>query len=142
MRALPVAILAAALAVAGCAADTSEPGATGATVESPAPGAVSLLPAEQFATAADQPGVVLLDVRTPQEFADGHLEGALNVDLNAPDFPEQMAQLDPTVTYAVYCRSGNRSAAATNHMLQQGFAPPYELAGGIVAWQSAGLPVA
>ncbi len=142
MRALPIAILAAALAVAGCSAETNEPNASGAPVESPAPGTVELLPAEQFATAADQPGVVLLDVRTPQEFADGHIDGALNVDLNAPDFTAQMAELDPTVTYAVYCRSGNRSAVATKYMLQQGFAPPYELAGGIVAWESAGRPLA
>ena len=140
LRALPIALLAAALAVTGCSAATSDPGTVEA-VESPAAGTVALLPAEQFAAASEQPGVVLLDVRTPEEFADGHIEGALNVDVNSPDFTAQMADLDPVITYAVYCRSGNRSATATSYMLQEGFAPPYELAGGIVAWESAGLPV-
>jgi phage shock protein E len=145
MRALPVAVLAVALVVTGCSSTSSDTGTeTGAVepVESPAAGTVALLPAEQFAVAAEQPGVVLLDVRTPAEYADGHIDGAANIDLNAPDFADRVAELDPTVTYAVYCRSGNRSATATAYMLQQGFAPPYELAGGIVAWQSAGLPVA
>lgn len=141
MRALPVALLAAALAVTGCSAGPADPAAVEA-VESPAPGTVALLPAEQFAAAAGQPGVVLLDVRTPQEYAAGHIDGARNIDLNGSDFTAQVAQLDPTVTYAVYCRSGNRSATATAYLLQQGFAPPYELTGGIVAWESAGLPLA
>ena len=142
MRALPVALIALTLAVTGCSAGTDATDTSGSdAVESPAPGAVALLPAEQFAAAAEQPGVVLIDVRTPQEYADGHLDGAANIDLNSPDFPAQIAELDPTVTYAVYCRSGNRSATATSYMLQQGFASPYELDGGIVAWQSAGLPV-
>jgi phage shock protein E len=141
MRALPIALLAAALAVTGCSAGTADP-ATVEAVESPAPGTVAVVPAEQFAAAAEQPGVVLIDVRTPQEYADGHIDGARNIDLNSPDFTAQIAELDPTVTYAVYCRSGNRSATATAYMLQQGFAPPYELGGGIVAWESAGLPVA
>jgi rhodanese-related sulfurtransferase len=52
-----------------------------------------------------------------------------------------VAALDPGTTYAVYCRSGNRSAAATAYLLDLGFAPPYELGGGILAWQQAGLPV-
>jgi phage shock protein E len=144
MRALPAAVLTAALIVTGCAgtsSDTDTGSSEAGAVESPAAGTVALLPAEQFAAASEQPGVVLLDVRTPEEFADGHIDGAANIDLNAPDFPDRVAGLDPTVTYAVYCRSGNRSATATSYMLQQGFAPMYELDGGIVAWQSAGLPV-
>ena len=133
---------AAVIALAGCSSsDSTTATPTDVTVESPAPGTVSLLSPEEFNAAAAQPGVVLLDVRTPQEFADGHIDGALNVDLNSPSFPQQIAELDPSTTYAVYCRSGNRSAAATAYMLEQGFAAPYELQGGIVAWQGAGLPV-
>ena len=139
MRALPASLVALTLALTGCSAATDPP--SGATVESPAPGTVSLLSAEQFAQAAELPGVVLLDVRTPAEFASGHIESAVNIDLNAPDFTARIAELDPSVTYAVYCRSGNRSATATSYLLQQNFAPPYELDGGIVAWQSASLPV-
>ena len=136
---------AAVIALAGCSSSGTDTSATDLptdiTVESPAPGAVSLLPPAEFSAAAAQPGVVLLDVRTPQEFADGHIDGAINVDLNSPNFRQEMAELDPGTTYAVYCRSGNRSATATAYMLDEGFASPYELQGGIVSWQGAGLPV-
>jgi len=140
LAALPLAGL---LVLSGCAgsSDDAAEGASPTAVESPAPGSVALLPPESFAQAAEQPGVVLVDVRTPEEFAAGHIAGAVNIDLNAADFPARIAELDPTTTYAVYCRSGNRSATATAFMLDQGFAPPYELQNGIVAWQGAGLPV-
>lgn len=64
---------------------------------------------------------VLIDVRTPQEFASGHLEGAVNIDAQAEDFRDQLAALDPQVEYFVYCRSGNRSAAAIRTMTAAGF---------------------
>ena len=54
-------------------------------------------------------GTVIIDVRTPGEFASGHLEGALNIDVQSPDFAAQVSQLDPTQEYFIYCRSGNRS---------------------------------
>ncbi len=142
LAAIPIAL---ALAFTGCSAttdDASGGASSPSQIAAPQPGSVSLLAPADFAAAAEQPGVVLLDVRTPQEYADGHLDGATNVDLNAPDFADRMAELDPDLTYAVYCRSGNRSATATAFMLQEGFAAPYELRGGILAWQSAGLPVA
>ena len=66
-------------------------------------------------------GAVLLDVRTPAEFASGHLEGAINIDVQSPDFDQQVAQLDPSATYLVYCRSGNRSGAAIDRMQGLGF---------------------
>lgn len=66
-------------------------------------------------------GAVLLDVRTPAEFASGHLEGAINIDVQSPDFDQKVAQLDPSATYLVYCRSGNRSGAAIDRMEGLGF---------------------
>lgn len=48
----------------------------------------------------------MIDVRTPAEFASGHLEGAINIDVQSPDFDQQVAQLDPSATYLVYCRGG------------------------------------
>lgn len=64
---------------------------------------------------------VIIDVRTPEEFATGHLEGAINIDVNSPDFRAQVMALDPSGEYFVYCRSGNRSGQAINQMYQMGF---------------------
>lgn len=64
---------------------------------------------------------VLIDVRTPSEFASGHLEGALNIDVQSPDFEAQISALDPSGDYVVYCRSGNRSAQAIDRMEALGF---------------------
>jgi rhodanese-related sulfurtransferase len=66
-------------------------------------------------------GTVLLDVRTPGEFASGHLEGALLVDVQAADFDARVAELDPDAAYVVYCRSGNRSGQAIARMEALGF---------------------
>ena len=99
------------------------------------------LEAEEFASLAAEDGVVLLDVRTPQEYAEGHLAGATNIDVSAPDFTARLADLDPDATYAVYCRSGNRSQTAMALMADAGLTHAADLAGGIGAWQSAGLDV-
>ncbi|TYZ08102.1 rhodanese-like domain-containing protein [Hymenobacter lutimineralis] len=64
--------------------------------------------------------VVVLDVRTPEEYAAGHLAGARNVNFKAADFAQQVAQLDTTQTYLLYCASGNRSSKAAALMRQQG----------------------
>lgn len=64
---------------------------------------------------------VVIDVRTPAEFASGHLEGAVNIDVQSPDFAQQIMALDPTGDYLVYCRSGNRSSQAIAQMTQMGF---------------------
>lgn len=66
-------------------------------------------------------GTVIIDVRTPGEFASGHLEGALNIDIQSPDFAAQVSQLDPTQEYFIYCRSGNRSGQAISRMTNMGF---------------------
>ncbi len=67
-----------------------------------------------------RPDDVVIDVRTPEEFAQGHLEGAINLDLTAPDFHEKIARLDPNRTYYLYCRSGNRSGLATQLLRERG----------------------
>ena len=85
--------------------------------------------------------LVVLDVRTPEEFAEGHLEGAVLVDYYEPDFADQLAALDTDVPYLVYCHSGNRSGQALGVMEQLGFASAVDIDGGIVAWSDAGLPV-
>lgn len=144
LRRLAPLVLAAAL-LGGC---TAAPATAPATVPAGAPAATAGLPqlkrdmtAREFADLVAQPGVVILDVRTPAEFAGGHLEGARNIDLQGPDFDSQIATLPKDVTYAVYCRSGNRSATALAKMTAAGITRAAHLTGGIGAWQSAGNPV-
>lgn len=64
---------------------------------------------------------VIIDVRTPEEFAEQHLQGALNINLRDADFVQQIQALDRSTPYAVYCRSGNRSAQAVQIMKDLGF---------------------
>jgi rhodanese-related sulfurtransferase len=85
--------------------------------------------------------LVILDVRTPEEFAEGHLSGAVNVNLMAPDFESRLAGLNRGQTYLVYCRTGNRSAKAIQTMGRLGFRSVYHMFEGIVGWQKEGLPL-
>ena len=65
-------------------------------------------------------GAAVIDVRTPEEYAEGHVEGATNIDVQASDFDDRIAELDRDTTYVVYCRSGNRSADAAERMREAG----------------------
>ena len=137
MRAgIAAALLTATLFVGGCSGATVS--ATSGPTAAAAPAAGASLSTSDFAAAARLPGTVLLDVRTAAEFAAGHLEGAVNVDVESAAFAQTLATLDPAKNYAVYCRSGNRSKAAMTAMQQAGFGHLFDLAGGIGAWQSAG----
>lgn len=94
------------------------------------------------AALADQVGsAVVLDVRTPEEFAAGHLEGAVNLDITAADAAAQVAALDPDASYIVYCRSGNRSASAAAMMKDAGIADVTDAGGMDAAAASTGLSV-
>jgi len=99
------------------------------------------LAASDFSAALKAPGTIVLDVRTPAEYASGHLPQALNIDIEGPDFATRMAALDKKATYAVYCRSGNRSGTALEQMAAAGFTHAFDLADGIVAWQDMGGPI-
>ena len=83
---------------------------------------------------------VVLDVRTPEEFAEGHLSGAVNVNMLAPDFERRLDALDRGKTYLVYCRTGNRSAKAVQAMQRLGFRSVYHMFEGTVGWQKKGFP--
>jgi len=87
------------------------------------------------------PDFIILDVRTSSEFHDGHIEGALNIDVNLPSFSEELEQLDKNATYLIYCRSGNRSRTALRIMDDLAFTRAYHLTNGITEWVDAGLPV-
>lgn len=97
--------------------------------------------ANDFSTAMAKPGTIVLDVRTPAEYASGHLPQAQNIDIEAADFATRIAALDKNATYAVYCHSGNRSGVALEKMAGVGFTHLYDLAGGIGAWQGMGGPM-
>ncbi|PID53328.1 MAG: thiosulfate sulfurtransferase [Micrococcales bacterium] len=97
---------------------------------------------QQFAELVTRPDVVVLDVRTPAEYAQGHLNSARNLNVEDPGFAAAVSDLDPSATYAVYCRSGNRSDAALRVMNGAGLTNAGHLVGGISAWTSAGEPIA
>lgn len=99
----------AALTVAACGQESESGAAAGA----PPPGA-------EAASAARTQGATVIDVRTPDEFAAGHVEGAELIDIRDAGFADRIAALDPATTYVVYCRSGNRSATAATQMRAAG----------------------
>lgn len=86
-------------------------------------------------------GTVIIDVRTPAEFATGHLEGALNIDVQSADFAAQISQLDPSGDFFVYCRSGNRSGQAMSQMSALGFTSMINGGGVDEASRYSGIPV-
>lgn len=96
---------------------------------------------QTFLTTAKQAGVVVVDVRTPSEYAAGHVDGAINVDVEAPTFDAEIAKLDKNATYAVYCHSGRRSGIATDAMGKAGFTHVYNLQGGFADLANAGATV-
>lgn len=106
-----------ALAAAGCGGDDSPPAATTAS-SSAASDAAPVPVADALARIDD--GAVVVDVRTPEEFAAGHLAGALNIDVQADDFADRVGELDPAASYVVYCASGNRATGAVEQMRELG----------------------
>lgn len=85
------------------------------------------------------PDLIVLDIRTPDEVATGAIPDAKVVDFYSASFQSDIDGLDRDATYLVYCRSGNRSAQATQLMKNLGFTDVYELDGGILNWANAGL---
>lgn len=90
---------------------------------------------------AGDPEFVLLDVRTPEEFAAEHIEGAVNLDWYDPAFRDEVRAFERGATYLVYCRTGVRSAEAAAMMVEEGFDEVYNMEEGITAWKAAGYQV-
>jgi phage shock protein E len=99
------AVFASALVLSGCSSNS----------------AVTDLGAADFVAQAQAEGVVIIDVRTSGEFNEGHIANAINIDVESMRFDEEIAALDKDVTYALYCRSGNRSSIAAGKMSDAGF---------------------
>jgi phage shock protein E len=129
-RLLVAATLVIALLAAGCSSGAED----------------SVAASERAGEVADQAGVVgaakgrtLVDVRTPAEFSAGHLREAQNIDVQDPSFDRRISELPKDGSYLVYCRSGNRSAAATARMKQLGFTDVVD-GGAFDDLVAAGLP--
>ena len=99
---------------------------------------VTTIGVEEFAKTIGKKNVRLIDVRTPKEYAEGHIAEAENIDVKAADFSSRIQDAKGKV--AVYCRSGKRSLMAAEQLAAKG-CTVYNLDGGIIAWQKAGKPV-
>ena len=122
MKKVIAAVFASALLLSGCSSSEG----------------VSDLGAGEFITQSQADGVVLIDVRTPEEFNEGHIAGALNIDVQSSSFDSEIASLDKSVTYALYCRSGNRSGVAAGKMSDVGFTSVLNAQVGFVDLVNAG----
>lgn len=137
--ALPALLLVFALGLAACGTDAATSAAGDVTSADQVVRVVEPRAAAELLEAEPRPTVI--DVRTPAEFADGHLEGAVLVDVQSPDFRDRIAELDRDASYVIYCRSGNRSVGARETMAELGFTDVSDIDGGILAWVQAGLPL-
>lgn len=95
-----------------------------------------------FKTEVDKGKAILIDVRTPEEFAKGHLADARNIDWLDDGFQAETAKLDHKTPVLLYCAVGGRSEEALHAMKKAGFTEVHDLQGGINAWKAKGLPIA
>jgi thioredoxin 1 len=104
--------------------------------------AQSKLDADAFESVIKQtPAIQVVDVRTPQEFNNGHISNGLNLNINDTEFKAKLEELDKSKPVAVYCAGGVRSARAVSILQQLGFQMVYDLVGGITAWNGRGKVV-
>jgi rhodanese-related sulfurtransferase len=125
MKKVVTLIIASALVLSGC---SSSPSATN-------------LDSAGFAGKIVETDVVTLDVRTAGEFLAGHINGAINIDVEGNTFDAEIANLDKLKTYSVYCQSGRRSLIAVEKMASAGFDSLFNLENGIADWSTSGWPV-
>lgn len=149
IRKLIVALLA-ILILAGCSAPAAPAAAPAAAQPAAQPAAaeaktidVASLPrdvdVQTTASLREQPDVMILDVREQDEWDAGHIPGAVFMPMG--QVPDRLSEIPKDKTVIVQCRSGNRSSQVTDFLVQQGFTNVHNMAGGLNAWQSAGLPV-
>jgi len=109
-----------------------------------APAAVRKISIDEFDRMRKEKGVVILDVRTPREYAEGHVAGAINLPVTgqgSEHFNDEVAKLDKSTTYLVHCARGVRSANAVNRMSKLGFTHLNDFTGGMDLWKKEGKPV-
>jgi rhodanese-related sulfurtransferase len=141
MQAVVVPILLMAVVVAGgCTAGTGEVPA-GETLPQTIEDITVQEAAEMIEERRGNADFAIIDVRTPEEFAEGYIEGAVLVNFQDDDFRDKVGELDRDKTRLIYCRSGARSAGARDVMAELGFREVYNMLGGILGWEAAGHPV-
>jgi rhodanese-related sulfurtransferase len=106
-----------------------------------APDSIQVLSIPQFEKMAAKKKSKILDVRTPEEVAEGHLLGSTTVNFLSPEFSKEVEALNKNKIYLLYCRSGSRTRKAADAMQKMGFKHVYMLEGGINAWKEAGKEV-
>ena len=89
----------------------------------------------------DNPGFYIIDVRTPAEYTEAHLENAINIDYYSSNFKQKIDEFNKESIYLIYCRSGNRSKQALNIFSDLGFKEVYDMEGGITKWIAEDRPV-
>jgi phage shock protein E len=102
---------------------------------------IRALPAEEAAARLEVPGAVVLDVRTPGEYVQAHLPGAINIDFYGPTLRAELEELDRDAPVLLYCRSGQRSGNLHPLLTELGFRDVVDVRGGIIEWVNAELPV-
>ena len=142
-RTLVAALFAVALALSACGGSDASSSEAADTNTDEAPAGIRVVSPEQAADTIAHPpdDLVILAVRTIEEFEEARLEGAVMLDFYRDDFAEALAEFDTDVPYVLYCRSGNRSSGARAIMADLGFTDVEDVDGGIVGWIDAGLPV-
>ena len=127
---LSVSLIIGVTLVAGCVGDET------ATIK-------DITPQEAFTLIEDNQNnsdFVIIDVRTAEEFADGYIENATNIDFYSETFQDMLNNLDKNKTYLIYCRSGARSGSTLDIMDELNFDEVYNILGGMLQWQSEELP--
>ncbi|MDR1780045.1 MAG: rhodanese-like domain-containing protein [Tannerella sp.] len=120
-----------AFSLIACSCGTNAPKTGEATVKS--------VTAKEFRKLSTAGKGILLDVRTAEEFADGHIRGAQNIDVRSSDFEANIKRLPADKAILVYCRSGKRSLTAAEILSKNGFRKIVNLKGGIEEWNEAGF---
>ena len=140
MKALPLTILASLLATLPLVAQSSTEKSSapaGAAVQVPEK---NVSPDEAEKLVAEKK-VIVVDVRTPEEYDSGHIEGAVNINIQAADFAKKLAELDQTKPVLVHCAAGGRSTRSLPVLKEQKFPAIYHMNGGFKEWTAAGKPV-
>tara|TARA_R110002073_G_scaffold279026_1_gene442846 strand:- start:87032 stop:87457 length:426 start_codon:yes stop_codon:yes gene_type:complete len=97
--------------------------------------------ADAFKTKVEQQEVQLIDVRTPEEYSEGYIQNALNINIYDNDFITQINKLDKNKPVYLYCKMGGRSAKAAERLEMAGFTKIYDLQGGFSSWQQKEYPI-
>ena len=104
-------------------------------------GSIKIVTAEEMKELSQLDNVQLVDVRTPEEYAEGHIEGFQNINFLSETFQEDIEKLDKNKPVIVYCKSGGRSAKSAQLLKEKGFVKIYDLEGGIEQWKYKGYEV-